>query len=446
MAFNKDEMTAPSWMNRGFFEKVLRHSERNGALAVEEFRILPGTKPGDHFASVIFRAIVRHSASDQEVSLIVKTLPAEEGLKMDILKDGYVFETETLMYTVIVPAMQRLLQSVGDHTVLGARLLYHEKLPIWVMVFEDITKHGYGMKVKQLDLEESKVVFGKVARWHAASMYLVDTMPEMKSLTKGVYNLFEQNHQFLQMWQNSIGILSQIVKDMPGLEQYSERIANVKETIFKRASAIYTYDPTSYVHVLNHGDCHFKNMMFKRTEEGKLEDIMLLDFQLSVWGTPAIDLIYAMYNSVSIDTREAHRDELISFYHEELTASLTKFGYLRKLPTLLEIHLELLKCGHLGTHRSKEGGESSSLLRMANVFTCLLSTEFLLASTFVPFMCVDVSEVMDIPENADGFEVDFGDVEKMMEGFRRCFLTPVYVDFIKKNLPKFARKGLIDLE
>uniref|UniRef100_A0A182JZS2 CHK domain-containing protein n=1 Tax=Anopheles christyi TaxID=43041 RepID=A0A182JZS2_9DIPT len=418
MAFNKDEMHAPGWMNRSFFEKVLRHSERNSALTVEDFRILPGTKPGDHFASIIFRALVRHSGSAEEVSLIVKTLPAEEGLKKDILKDGYVFETETLMYTVIVPAMHRLLQSVGDQTVLGARLLYHEKLPTWVMVFEDITKHGYEMKVKQLNLEESKVVFAKLARWHAASMYLVDTMPEMKNLNKGVYNLFEENNQFLQMWQSCIMMLSGIVKEMPGLGQYADKIAKVKESIFKRASAIYNYDPASYVHVLNHGDCHFKNMMFKRTG-GKLDDIMLLDFQLSIWGTPAIDLIYAMYNSISIDTREAHRDELINFYHEELTACLTKFGYLRKHPTLLEIHLEMLKCGHL---------------------------EFLLAATFVPFMCADVSEIMDIPENGEGFEMDFADIGKMMESFKQCFLNPVYAEFITKNLPKFAHKGLIDLE
>ncbi|XP_053658093.1 uncharacterized protein LOC128707170 [Anopheles marshallii] len=419
MAFNKDEMQAPSWMDRSFFEKVLRHSARDSTLAVEDFRIVPGTKPGDHFASVIFRAIVRHSRSADEVSLIVKTLPAEDGLKKDILKDGYVFETETLMYNTIVPAMHQLLQSVGDHTVLGARLLYHEKEPIWVMVFEDITKNGYEMKIKQLDLEESKVVFAKLARWHAASMFLIDTHPEMKTLNKGVYTLFEENDQFLKMWQSNVALLSSIATELPGLEQYSERIANVKEKIFKRASAIYSYDPTSYVHVLNHGDCHYKNMMFKRTEEGKLDDIMLLDFQLSVWGTPAIDLIYAMYNSVSIDTREQYRDELICFYHEELIVCLTKFGYLRKFPTLLEINLEILKCGHL---------------------------EFLLAATFVPFMCVDINDIMEMPKEGEGFEMDFADIEKMTESFRQCFLTPVYVAYITKNLPKFANKGMIDLE
>uniref|UniRef100_A0A182Q4D1 CHK kinase-like domain-containing protein n=1 Tax=Anopheles farauti TaxID=69004 RepID=A0A182Q4D1_9DIPT len=418
MAFNKDEMNAPSWMDNRFFEQVLRQSERDETLAVKEVRLLPGTKPGDHLASVIFRALVRHDKSPEEVSLIVKTLPTEEGMKKDLLKDGYVFETETMMYTVVVPAMHQLLQSVGDHTVLGARLLYHQKHPVWVMVFEDITKQGYDMKTKQLDYEESKVIFAKLARWHAASMFLIDTIPDMKKLNKGVYNLFEENDTFLQMWQGNLETLSQVVLDLPGLEQYSERIRNVKEKIFKRASAIYNYDPTSYVHVLNHGDCHYKNMMFKRTD-GKLDDIMLLDFQMSVWTTPAVDLIYALYNTVSIDTREEHRNELISFYHQELIECLNKFGYMRKPPTLLQIQLEILKCGHL---------------------------EFLLAATFVPFMCVDITEIMDMPENGEGFEMDFTDTAKLVDSFRRCYLTPVYVKFLKKNLPKLAHKGLVDLE
>lgn len=418
MAFNKDEMNAPGWMDRAFFEKVLRHAQRDSTLQVQDFRIVPGTKPGDHFASVIFRAIVRHDRSADEVSLIVKTLPTEDGLKKDILKDGYVFETETLMYNEIVPAMHRLLESVGDHTVLGARLLYHEKLPAWVMVFEDISKLGYEMKTKQLDYEEAKVVFAKLARWHAASMFLVDTHPEIKKLNKGVYNLFEESNEFLQMWQSNVQTLSTIVTEMPGLEQYSERIRNIKLKIFERASAIYTYDPSSLVHVLNHGDCHFKNMMFKRTE-GKLDDIMLLDFQLSVWGTPAIDLIYAMYNTVSIPTREVHRDELINFYHEQLVECLHKFGYLRRVPTLHDLHTEILKCGHL---------------------------EFLLAATFVPFMCVELSEIMEMPAEGEGFEVDFTNTDKMIEEFKKCYRTPVYVDFLYKNLPRFAHKGLIDLE
>lgn len=123
MSFNKDEMHAPKWMDSAFFEKVLKHSENDASLAVSDSKIVPGTKPGDHFASIIFRAAVsfKSRGKDQDVSLIIKTIPEQEGMKRDILKDGEIFETETIMYQTVVPEMKRLLQSAGDDTEFGPR-------------------------------------------------------------------------------------------------------------------------------------------------------------------------------------------------------------------------------------------------------------------------------------------------------------------------------------
>lgn len=44
------------------------------------------------------------------------------------------------------------------------------------MVFEDLTKRDYTMKYSQLNLHEAKIAFTKLARWHAASMFLADTV------------------------------------------------------------------------------------------------------------------------------------------------------------------------------------------------------------------------------------------------------------------------------
>lgn len=123
MAFNKDEMHAPEWMDNAFFEKVLKQSENDSGLTVSENKIIPGTKPGDHFASIIFRVTVSYTSrgKDHEVSLIIKTIPEQEGLKRDLLKGGEIFETETTMYQTVIPEMIQLLRSVGDNTELGPR-------------------------------------------------------------------------------------------------------------------------------------------------------------------------------------------------------------------------------------------------------------------------------------------------------------------------------------
>lgn len=411
-------MHAPKWMDNGFFEKVLKHSENDTSLSVSESKIVPGTKPGDHFASIIFRAAVsfKSRGKDQDVSLIIKTIPEQEGMKRDILKDGEIFETETIMYQTVIPEMKRLLQSAGDDTEFGPRLLFSSKDPTWVMVFEDITKRDYQMKYTQLNLDEAKIVYAKLARWHASSLYLSNTVPIIPKLDKGLGNLM--NSEFSEVWVGHISTLAKLCRGWPGYESYSERLDILKSTILKKLEDIFKLKDSTLIYVLNHGDLHFKNMMFK-IEDGITKDILLLDYQISCWGSPAIDIIYSLYNTCSIETRDNHRDELIKFYHDEFTAALNKFGYLRKIPTLIDLHVEVLKCGHLETF---------------------------LSCTFLPFMILPFDELIpkDETNSEEGVELDFGDKAKMQEMMERVFQHPKYVSVIQRYLPTFLHKGLLE--
>lgn len=306
MAFNKDEMHAPPWMDQDFFEKVLKHSENDSTLTVGAFKIVPGSNAGDHYASIIFRASVsyRSHGKDLETSLIVKTVPAEEGHKKELLKNGTLFETETLMYNTVIPEMYRLLKIVGDDTELGPRLLYNSNDPHWVMVFSDLSVRGYTVKPSQMNLEESKMLYTKLARWHAASTYLVDSMPVLKNLDKGLGNMSLK--EFKPLWSSLIVTLSKVCRNWQGYESYGDLLEQISGVIFDKLKNIYTLDESTRYHVLNHGDLHYKNCMYKILE-GKTEDILLLDYQICMWGSPAVDLIYSMYNSISYETRNIHR-------------------------------------------------------------------------------------------------------------------------------------------
>ncbi|XP_053693605.1 uncharacterized protein LOC128741668 [Sabethes cyaneus] len=422
MTFNKDEMHAPAWMNSAFFEKVLRHSENNTELSVTECQIVPGSRPGDHFASIIFRAHVNYQSrgANHEVSLIVKTIPEDNGLKRDLLKDGVMFETETIMYNTVITEMHRLLRSVGDETELGPRLLYSAKEPKIVMVFEDISKRGYTMKNKLLDLNETKIAYGKLARWHAASLHLANTVPVIKSLNKGLASI--AGPEFETMWETNIGMLAKVCQEWPGYEHFSEKIDYLKNKIFKKIREIYQLKESTLYNVLIHGDFHFKNMMYKIVD-GTTQDILLIDYQISQWGSPAIDIIYSLYMLCSTETRENHRDEIIKFYYDEFAASLNKFGHLGKIPSLLDLHVEILKCGHL---------------------------ESFLTSAFLPFMIITFEEMMEehaknySPE--EGFELfDVNDTEKMQEMALGGYRRHRYAEVMQKCLPVFLNKGFLDV-
>ena len=56
----------------------------------------------------------------------------------------------------------------------------------------------------------------------------------------------------------------------------------------------------------------------------------------------------ALYGSMTLENRLRYRNEMILFYYETFVDSLRRFGYVKEPPTLLDLHVELTRCGALG--------------------------------------------------------------------------------------------------
>ena len=78
-----------------------------------------------------------------------------------------------------------------------------------------------------------------------------------------------------------------------------------------------------------------------------IQDLLQIDFQLAVWATPAIDLIFALYGMVGHEARE-RRNDLIRAYHARFAKVLKLVGTTRRIPSLLDVQVELLRHGVLG--------------------------------------------------------------------------------------------------
>ncbi|XP_038116385.1 uncharacterized protein LOC6043426 [Culex quinquefasciatus] len=418
MAYNKDEMNAPKWMDGAFFEKVLQQSENDDSVKVTEFTTAPGSKPGDHFASIIFRAAVKFvgQGKSKDISLIVKTLPELEGIKKDLLEDGRLFETEATMYNIVLPEVHKMLRAVGDDTVLGPRLHYSSKDPVWVMVFDDLSKKDFVTKPTQLNLAEAKMFYAKLGRLHAASMCLAEKLPNIKKMDCNIGTAFRGD--VTDLWVENISILARLCLEWPGYQSYFEQLEKFKKQIIEKMCGIYTCNKSSLYNVLNHGDCNYRNCMY-RIVDGKTQDLMLLDYQLSSWGSPAVDIIYSLYQAVSVETRDNHRDELIKFYYDEFATALKKFDYGPKIPTLIDLRVEITRCGHL---------------------------ESFLSTTFLPMFLLTPDEMVpQMVESSDNdIEIDLASVKAWENLSDRCFRHPKYAEAIKRYLPTFWGKGLLD--
>lgn len=110
----------PEWLNRDFFEKVIKNYTRSEEAEVNEFAIQSGSKPGESFASDLLRASINYTieADSKSISVIVKTLPSREDGDIDSRR---LFTTEMKMYGETLIDINRVFLNAPDNIKLFPR-------------------------------------------------------------------------------------------------------------------------------------------------------------------------------------------------------------------------------------------------------------------------------------------------------------------------------------
>ncbi|XP_058988266.1 uncharacterized protein LOC101889389 [Musca domestica] len=255
---------------------------------------------GDHYASVMFRCKVEYCLGANSISkksLIIKTMPSIEGMKQELLKESKVFETEIGMYTEALPKIGQILKESGETGELAARIIYHSLSPHKIIILEDLCELGYDtIRGRLLNAAEVKAVYSKLAKIHAVSFMLGHT----------------ENHQVVTKFQDgfmsiSIPLLKDLVTNgfnnfidlmasYPEFEVYREKFETLQHDVLPLCKDLFNafINGEQGIFVLNHGDFHMKNLMFKfNKQSGEMEDVILLDYQASCFGPSNIDLLYS---------------------------------------------------------------------------------------------------------------------------------------------------------
>lgn len=79
---------------------------------------------GDHYASIMFRCKISFNSDSykesKQKSIIIKTMPTEEGPKRDMLNEANLFETEIGIYTEALPKIEKVFANCGEPIKLAA--------------------------------------------------------------------------------------------------------------------------------------------------------------------------------------------------------------------------------------------------------------------------------------------------------------------------------------
>lgn len=335
-------------------------------------------------------------------------------LQVVVMVKNNIFPREIQAYSEFLTKAEALLLSVNDDTKFAPKCYFSSYEPKDFLVFEDMKTKGYKPfpRNHQLNFEQAVPIIVKLAKLHATSVVLYEKNPSiMEYYSEGSISTNPERQDFLVHYRNCIETLGLVAENEWGPEwkEIAKKLKALSKVIVQKACDLYLRDDNAF-NVFNHNDLWIPNILFKFNEDGSVEDTIFVDFQLSYYGSPGIDINFFLYGSLSEEARTVFSKKLIRIYHQHLAQTLEKLGYGKRIPSLHDIHVQILKAG------------LNSLLA---------------ATAEVPLLIIQQSDNLEM-------DIVLGESRKSKDFRYTLFNNPRYKNFIQLLLIEFDDFGYLD--
>lgn len=168
----------PEWLDNKFVLKCVQSHFSDKQINIVNFTGSPVTSKGENFLSDLVRLDInytddnRNSSELNSIRVICKLGLKDHEMYATLSK---IYEQEMEMYDLILPKLTKL---IGGKEKLFANTIYvsHEHDTI---IFEDLNDSGYCIDKEKngYDLNHTKLILIKLAKFHAASAVLDENEP-----------------------------------------------------------------------------------------------------------------------------------------------------------------------------------------------------------------------------------------------------------------------------
>lgn len=270
-------------------------------------------------------------------------------IQVVVMVKNNIYPREIQVYSELLVEVDKLLSSAKDGTKFAPKCLFTSYEPKNMLVFEDMKERGYKAfpRNSQLNFDHALPIIVKLAKLHAASAVLYENKPALMELyIEGSISVNPERQDFLVHYRNCAWTLGLVAEKEWGAEwrEIAKKLKQLSKIIVQKGCDLYLRDEKGF-NVFNHNDLWIPNILFKFDDNDLIEDILFVDFQLSYFGSPGIDLNFFFYGSLSENTRTSFMKKLIRTYHQTLSETLAKLNFSKPIPTLHDIHVEILKTG-----------------------------------------------------------------------------------------------------
>lgn len=338
----------PSYLNKDFITQSLTNGLGNGNVVVDKFDITPATAAGDNYMSDVFRIHVKYrlspkSDAGEQISLVVKCMP-DAGQRGPVIEELNVYEKEEKMFVDVIPALSK----IANNAFFAAKCYYSTKAPERMLVFHDLKSLNYTMANRHtgLDFDHCALIMKKIGKFHAASISYSEHNKDIldKFFNFSMFNPSVENCTdcISVMFENGLKTLISVAEEtwIDFDPKILEKLKLLVPVYVAKLQTCLSQKFEDGFKVLNHGDLWCNNMLFKYNKSSEaVEDVVFVDYQLSYFSSPGIDLNYAISNCPNLETRD-RTIELIDIYYDSLKETLQSIKHPR-IPTLADVHHEI---------------------------------------------------------------------------------------------------------
>ncbi|XP_055605523.1 uncharacterized protein LOC129753702 [Uranotaenia lowii] len=330
-----ESIPIPSWLSDEYLLSVVRSFRNDPTITLcHGCKLRYVSDPG------IFRAVMHYRSQKyalEQASNLVLILGSDEGEEVE----DRAFAAQVQKYGKILPAIAKMLHDVGEEFTHPSLVLSTYK-PHPVIILEEPGIRGWTPSWETFESYEDVLsTLKRVAQFHAASYSIHRTTISLANFGEAAP---PADHQ--ELYGSFRGEFSYFCNSAPEWiwnETLESKLRMLNKRSTDRLAEVYKPSRTALgFNVLNFADIEL------RTVARKMHSTDLgADFQNCFWGSPAIDLFCLLNVTISRSLKRSHRNQLIQQYHYFFLETLTKLGYLGITPSLIDLHVELLRKGFL---------------------------------------------------------------------------------------------------
>ncbi|XP_076031832.1 uncharacterized protein LOC143019745 [Oratosquilla oratoria] len=308
-------------------------ADKGKDVVLKSFEVKNFTAAGDGLASQVTGVLVDYQSAgrDHQVSYVAKINKPSKHSDTVLLLREY-FEKEQGFYTEIVPVLNEELRRAGLRSLNIPRcLLVQSKKGEEVIFLEDLRERGFKKRDCRQGLDEAhcNLVFGELARLHAASVLLQEkSKVDLLESYPYLFDCYEKEdfpyESYHHVFGGVIGGIGEAAQKIGGYEKVAHYI---KEVLKPQYISLYRQGlQSTYIKALVQTDCWVNNFLFRYNEDGVPEEVVLIDFQFVRRSSPSVDIICVLCSSTERDFRHTHRSKILRAYYEVFKGVLQAGG------------------------------------------------------------------------------------------------------------------------